>query len=320
MSTSTKIWLIIGFLLIVSGAALFAVVMTANDWDFKKLSTVKYETYTHLINDDFRHLSLETITGDICFVPSEDETCKVVCYEDTNVKHGVLVQEDTLTVRAVDKRKWYDYIGVTWGTPAITVYLPQEEYASLRIASDTGDVELPREFSFESVEIAVSTGDVTARASASGGVTIKTTTGSICAEDLSAKVLSLSVTTGKVIASNVTCTEALEVRVSTGKTTLTDVSCHTLTSSGNTGDITLKNVIAERAFSIERSTGDVTFEHSDAAEIGVKTDTGDVRGSLRSDKVFITQTDTGRVDVPKTTVGGRCEITTDTGDIQLRIG
>ena len=51
----------------------------------------------------------------------------------------------------------------------------------------------------------------------------------------------------------------------------------------------------------------------------VETDTGDVTGSLLSDKVFITKSDTGSIDVPKTVTGGKCEITTDTGDIKIEI-
>ena len=49
------------------------------------------------------------------------------------------------------------------------------------------------------------------------------------------------------------------------------------------------------------------------------TDTGDVRGSLLSEKVFIVNTDTGRKEVPDTITGGRCEITTDTGDVKITI-
>ena len=56
-----------------------------------------------------------------------------------------------------------------------------------------------------------------------------------------------------------------------------------------------------------------------AAEILIKTDTGDVKGSLLSEKVFVVQTDTGSIDVPKTVSGGRCEITTDTGDIKISL-
>ena len=81
----------------------------------------------------------------------------------------------------------------------------------------------------------------------------------------------------------------------------------------------MKNVIATERFSIERDTGDVILEGCDAAEIFIETDTGDVRGTLLSEKVFITETDTGRVSVPSSITGGRCEITTDTGNIKINI-
>ena len=70
---------------------------------------------------------------------------------------------------------------------------------------------------------------------------------------------------------------------------------------------------------IGRSTGDVRFEECDAAEIFVRTDTGDIKGSLLTDKMFFAEADTGSVRVPKTTSGGRCEITTSTGDIRITI-
>lgn len=44
-----------------------------------------------------------------------------------------------------------------------------------------------------------------------------------------------------------------------------------------------------------------------------------MKGSLLSDKVFLMQTDTGEVDVPKTVTGGKCEIITDTGDIRIDV-
>ena len=81
----------------------------------------------------------------------------------------------------------------------------------------------------------------------------------------------------------------------------------------------MTNVIANERFSIERSTGDVRFEACDAAELTVTTDTGDVRGTLRSDKIFFAKTDTGHVEVPQSMTGGKCEITTDTGDIRIEI-
>ena len=64
---------------------------------------------------------------------------------------------------------------------------------------------------------------------------------------------------------------------------------------------------------------DVSFESFDAAEIFIKTDTGDVEGELLSAKVFIAKTDTGKINVPSTATGGRCEISTDTGDIRITV-
>ena len=108
------------------------------------------------------------------------------------------------------------------------------------------------------------------------------------------------------------------INVSTGKTNLTDIKCKSLISDGSTGDFSLKNVIATEKFSIERSTGDVKFDDCDANEIWIKTDTGDVTGKLLSEKIFITETSTGDVNVPKSTNGGKCEITTSTGDIYIK--
>ena len=81
----------------------------------------------------------------------------------------------------------------------------------------------------------------------------------------------------------------------------------------------MKNVNASGVFSITRSTGDVEFDACDASEIYVKTDTGDVTGTLLSDKIFFAESDTGKVSVPKSVTGGRCEISTDTGRIDITV-
>lgn len=280
MKKSTKIWLITATSLVALGCIMFSVAMTKIHWDFTKLSTVKYETNTYEVTDDFNSISMLTDTADILFVQSDDKICKVVCYEMSDMKHTTTVQNNTLTINVTDEREWYDHIGITLGSPKITVYLPKTEYDSLAIKEDTGDIEVPKDFKFGSIDIATSTGDITV--------------------------------------SGVTCEGDLKINVSTGKVNLTGIKCKSLISDGSTGDFSLKNVIATEKFSIERSTGDVKFDDCDATEIWVKTDTGDVTGNLLSEKIFITQTSTGDVLVPKSTNGGKCEITTSTGDIYIK--
>ena len=319
MRKKTKIWLVIATALVVVGCVIFGGVMTMLQWDFTKLSTVKYETNDYEIDENYKNISIVTDTADIVFMPSQNSKSSIVCHEQKNVKHSVTVKDDTLVISVVDTRKWYEYIGINIGTPKITVYLPNAEYEKLFIKESTGNVEIPNNFRFESMDISTSTGDVKNDASASESIKIKTSTGNIRVENISAEALDLSVSTGEITVCDVTCQGDVKIHVSTGKTKLTDIACKNLTSSGNTGDISLKNVIATEKFSLERSTGDVKFDGCDAAEISVKTDTGDVTGTLLSEKVFLAETDTGRVEVPKTATGGRCEITTDTGDIRIKI-
>lgn len=319
MKTKTKIWLITAASLILIGCIIFGGVMSMLKWDFSKLSTNKYETNNYEINEEYRNISIISNTADITFVPSESANTTVVCHEHENLKHSVTVKDGTLVVEIVDGRKWHEYIGINFGTQKITVSIPQGEYGALLVKSSTGDIEIPKDFTFESVDISLSTGDISFSAASSGDVKIKTSTGSIRVESKTAGSLVLTASTGKITASDITCTGDVSVKVSTGKSKLSNIECQNLTSSGNTGDITLKNVVAAGMFSIKRSTGDVKLNDSDAAEIFVKTDTGDVTGSLLSEKVFITETDTGTINVPKTVSGGKCEIHTDTGDISITV-
>lgn len=293
------VWLIVAASLIVLGGILFVGVMSVLKWDFKKLSTVKYEESSYDVTDNYRDISVFTDTADVVFVPSESNETRVVCYESAKEKHSVRVVDGALVIERQDTRKWYDYISIGFVSSKITVYIPSAEYGALLVRSSTGDVEIPADFKFAGIDISASTSDVKCLASSSGAIKIKTGTGHISLANLSAS--------------------SLELEVSTGKTYLADVTCKTLKTEGDTGDITMKNVVAFERFLIERGTGDVKLEGCDAAEIFIETDTGDVEGSLLSEKVFMVRTDTGRINVPKTVSGGVCEIETDTGNVKITV-
>ncbi len=317
MSKAAKVWLIVAASLILLGALIVGGVMMFFKWDFGRFITPKCQTNTHEISEEFNGISVNTSTADIAFLLSEDGQRRVVCYEQEKLKHSVEVKDGTLFVSLVDTRKWYDHISIYSENPMITVYLPKAEYAALMIRSSTGDVGIPEGLGFERIEVSVSTADVKCYASAEGEVKIKTSTGDIFLENMSAGSLALSVTTGKVKVGNVICSGDVKLESNTGDIELSDVSCKNIISEGGTSDISLGNVIAEERFSIKTDTGYVEFDRCDASEVFIETDTGDVTGSFCSDKIFFAQSDTGRIDVPRTTVGGRCEITTDTGDIRL---
>lgn len=286
-------------------------------WDFKKLSAQPFETNTIELAAPFESISINTETSDIRFALSEDGKCRVVCCEQKHVKHEASVQGNTLIITEKDSRKWYEHIDFNIGSSEITVYLPKTQFSSLSIRESTGDIEIPGDFSFGEAQISISTGDINFYASTATEANIKTSTGDIQLNNLTADTLDLSCTTGNITVSGVTVTNDIRAKVSTGDVIIKSSTCMNLTSNGSTGSLTLKNVIVAEKLTAKRSTGDVKLSASDAAEICIKTSTGNVSGSLLSEKVFITKTNTGDVNVPKSISGGRCEITTSTGDIHF---
>lgn len=280
MNKTMKTWFIAAASLILFGSIILVSLMMSINWDFTKLSTNQYETNNYEINKDFKSIVIDTDVADVKILPATNYKCSVACYEWTNTKHEVVVKDGILLIKQIDTRKWYEYVGINFETPQITIYVPQIEYDSISIDTSTGDV---------------------------------------CVKDLSVNNIEFSLSTGDVTVSNVVCDDDFYVVVTTGDVCLSNIACNNFTSSGNTGDISLNNVIATNKISIERSTGDVDLDDCDASELYIETDTGEVEGTLLTSKVFVTKTDTGSVDVPNSITGGICEIITDTGDIEIRI-
>lgn len=319
MGKKTTIWLIAAVSLIMIGCIMFVGVMSIMKWNFAELSTDKYITSEHQIHDSFTNISIDTATTDISFVPAADGICKAVCHEPENEKHSVTVENGTLTIRLVNEKKWYDYISIGTKTPKLTVYLPSNKYGTLVINENTGDIMIPLDFKFESMNITADTGDIKNQASVSGDMQIQTSTGAIHLENISANKLEVSVSTGRVTVSDILCNENFTLNVSTGKANLNNIQCRNLVTTGDTGDISLEKVIAEKTFTILRSTGDVTLNGCDAEEILIETDTGDVTGTLLTEKVFSAQSNTGKVRIPSTSSGGNCVVITSTGKIIISV-
>ena len=319
MSRRLKIWLIAAASLMVVGGIVFAGVMTVFKWDFTRLSTKSLVTNTHTVTEAFTSISVNTDTAEVEFVPSNGDTCAVVCHEYEKELHSVKVADGTLKIELRDTRKWYDYIGINFGTSKITVQIPQGEYGALTVKTQTGSTTVPQDFRFESIKVTQSTGHIKCYASASGAVSLKTTTGHIRVRGITAGSMDISVSTGEIRVRSAAVDGDIKLKASTGDAELTDVTCKNMVSSGSTGDLSLENVVLSGSLRDKRSTGDVELDGFDAAELVITTDTGDVEGTLLSEKVFIVKTDTGDINVPKTVTGGRCEITTDTGDIEIRI-
>lgn len=133
--------------------------------------------------------------------------------------------------------------------------------------------------------------------------------------------ISVKSNVGRVDMSSIKCNGDIDIQTSTGKVDISDISCKSFTSKGNTGSIALNKLIARDSVNIQRNTGKVLLNDCNAREFFVKTNTGNVSGRLPAGTVFITKTNTGKAEIPKTEIGelvsARCEVTTNTGRIKF---
>lgn len=319
MKKSTKMSLRIALLLCLAGLAIWLVSFIAVGFDITKISTVTYETKTYEVNEDFSDITIKIKTADLRFVQWEKEYSKIVCHEEARMKHTAAVQDGTLMITVKDTRKWYDNIGISFDDAELTVYLPKKQYEALEIKSDIGDVEMPESFAFETATLETDTGDVDWQASVAGKLTIETDTGAVNVDTDIFEKLEVKTSTGDVSVDSVKNAFLVSVETHTGEIRLNNIECRIFSAKTDTGEIRIKDTVAGLNGTILSQTGDVTLEDSDAVEsLYIKTDTGDVTGTLLTGKLFQTETDTGNVDVPATN-GYPCAIITDTGDINIEV-
>ena len=257
MRTKTKVWLIIATILILVGCILMGVVLNMANWNLAELGSGKFKTNKHDIQDTFFDICIRTDTADIQFIPSTDGTTSVECYEQEKVVHSVTVTDSTLVIKVQDTRKWYEHIGVHFVSPKITVSLPQGRCGNLSIETDTGDVNIDRAFSFDSMKISGHTGQIFSSASVTNDIQISNSTGSVRIEDMVAGSIQISVSTGKIAIKGVVRFGDLSTDLTTGKANFTNIGCKNFSSKGDTGDVTL--------------------DGCDGGEILIETDTGDIK-------------------------------------------
>ena len=313
-----KGFIIAAAVLVALGIVIAAGAFIASGFDFSTFKTENYVTHTYTADGDFDKIEIVLNVTDVDFKPSMDGKFSVLCEESEDSKRKVEIENGILKIGVdADGRGILDFLSLFKTDQKMTVYLPKEEYASLKVSGSTCDVGVSDRFTFGDAEIKTSTGDVWFDANVKRTLTIGASTGDVSVSGDSAEQIDISLSTGSVNLISVDCKGALNIKVTTGKTTLADVKCLSLTSSGSTGDITLKDTVATGSIALERSTGDVKFDRADGGSITVNTTTGDVTGTLLTEKVFITKTSTGDMDVPESLSGGKCAITTTTGDIEF---
>ena len=284
--------------------------------NLKLLNTSKYIERSFDVDDDFKSISINTDNEDIFVKQSQDGKCKVVSYSDENQQYDISVKSDTLTIKYKNTVRWS--LGINTENPTLTVYLPKTEYTDFIVDTDTGKLEADKEFTFEKLQVDSDTGAVSLSNVVKGDASIETDTGKINLSDMSADNITLKTNTGHISLNDIKCSKELNAKTDTGHIEINKLTSKDMTLESDTGKVSLESAINEESLQIKTDTGNVTFNESDAESVYIKTNTGSVSGSFLTDKKYVTKSDTGNINVPNSSEGGQCEITTDTGNINIK--
>ena len=316
MSRTAKTWLIIAGILVVLGPALI-VFSAAGGVGFSNIGREKYEEKTYEIGATFDQIDVKTDIANVVLATADE--CRVVCDSSEKLTDSAEVKNGALVIRSEKNTKWYDNLfSFSFNSPKIKVYLPEKMYNTLKIESETGDAVIAEGLTFGNLLIAGDTSDIACAADIKDSAGFAVSTGDITLGG-SVGTANIATTTGDVVMLSVKGTGDISVATDTGDINIEKSTCDGCSIKSNTGDITLTNTVAGGTLDIRSNTGDVTFDRSDGKAVTVNTTTGEVEGSLLSEKIISVKTSTGEVKVPDSSAGGKCEITTTTGDVTITV-
>lgn len=130
--------------------------------------------------------------------------------------------------------------------------------------------------------------------------------------------LNITAANGDVKVSDELSFNTARVNVNNGDTDFGASVKNEISAEAAHGNIALEGVTAEK-INCKTVSGNIKLTDCDADILKLTAKNGDVNGVLLSDKTFTVDTVNGDKDVPETTGGGICEITTVNGDTTIKI-
>lgn len=338
MNKVKKFFLISAAGMIVAGLIIAVCSMAFVKFDFTELDTMDWQTNTYEIEEAFENIEIHGIETDVKLLPATDGVCKVVCTENDTIYNEIEVTENTLSIIRVDKSKKRVFMSVEFEQPETTVYLPEQVYVKLLIENSSGDIEIPEGFTFEEANVENTSGQIAFYADVKGSLSAKSSSGGVrvgentigslsavassgAASVKSATVkedVSVETSSGSILIEEVACAK-LRVKNSSGSIHLSDVKAEELEGENSSGEIRCNNVMVAGDMKLSNTSGGMEIDGCDAANLKLTSSSGSIRGTLLTEKIFVADATSGSVDVPKTTSGGMCEVTTTSGSIKMSI-
>lgn len=261
MRRSKKIAIFTACALIIVGFVLALSALIAMKFDLSRMNTLDYHTATYPVQESFSAIQVDVTDCDVQILPSQDGTCRVECLESKTSAYIIEVKQDVLTVSQNETGAWYKHVGIYLGPVELTIYLPQEQYEHLSVASLSGTVTVPDNFSFDKVQVYTTSGSVYLTAQVTEEVCVDTVSGELELTGAQPQDLRLQSTSGNV--------------------TLTDYNAQTIHIETISGNVSAA-LTSPKAFSVQTVSGKVRIPQGTTGDLcEISTVSGDITCTIQ---------------------------------------
>ena len=336
MSRTIKIALIAAGFLMAAGLIITFISVASTGFDTQEISDGDYVERTFKLEDDFESIYVDATSEDISFYETDGQSY-VVSFQRDDIDVKVGISNNTLKVET-EMTNWFS-MGINFQNPTIKIYLNKTAFAGdLTIKSSSGNVDVPSTLQFSNAFLKSTSGDIAMSAQVSNRVQTDASSGNIVIYGLKAKAFEGDTSSGNITLTSCSFDNDSKITCSSGDITVKDSEFGSLLTETTSGDQRMNGVNVSGSLSCESSSGemdlvgsyagsfignatsgDITFDRFDSRKINIETSSGEVEGTLLSDKLFNVRTNSGDIDVPSPRGEDECNITTTSGDVEIKV-
>ncbi len=296
MKAATKVLFISAAAVAVAGMILIGISFAmGGDKNLFKTTNV-----THTAEGKFTDISVSSSMTDIIVKLSDDGKTYAVCSEDEKITFSLSVENGVLCLEEKDNSTWKDHIGISFDTRRATLYLSESEYENITVNTESGSIKCENGLYFNSASVTASSGSISINAQISEKLYACTSSGGIEIADVSPRTLDVSAQSGSVHLVNINTSNA--------------------SARSSSGSIKLLNVVCDSIMNVKSSGGSINIDMCDAPQMVLNSASGNIKGTVLTDKIFNASSNSGKIDCPASVNGGgTCTVSTSSGNIKLKI-
>lgn len=273
-------------------------------FNFKDIGGGKVEKETTNIIGSYKNIEVSEVAGSVEIVNLKSGSSRVETYKKGKLYVDTIGSPDkeTLTIKLVDERKWYEKLFTNDGALKTTVYLSSSELDTIKVKTVSGAISVLGDFDVDIVKLSSTSGSIKCETTANDSMLVSSTSGDVTIKGVGGDSVSAKTTSGAI--------------------TLDRITAKTLNAESVSGRIEILNSDVVNKLVAKTTSGKIDFNYADAKEMFFYSDSGSISGKVIKSKKIATNTTSGKVTITdecKYEKGELLALTTTSGRITVEM-